>query len=158
MKKYIFMLITLVTLLVFQGYRMYHNMQSTQDVAIKEAIQKTYQDTEITKVNETYYFTGPKSYFVIEGENAKKEAFFVFVPDDKSEEIEEVKLNKGVTKKSIEQSVKKGSVEIIRVIPGKLNGHIVWEVVFKASEQSKWEYHFYDFYTGKWIKEIKLQS
>ena len=158
MKKYLALLCILILAFVFQGYRMYHSMQASFETDVEQAVDRAFSEAKLTNVKQSFYFTGPQSYHVIEGEDDSGTKLYVFVPDASDAEVKRVETDKGYSQQQVEDMVDSQSNEVIRIVPGLLNDRFVWEAVHKLNGSNAWQYDYYDFYNGKFIKSIKLTS
>ncbi len=158
MKRYVIILVILVIALMFEGYRIYNQLQSTQASNVSIAIKRALEETNLTKANQSYYFTGPKSYHVIEGINEENNPIFVYVGEDEEEKIVQVGVEEGVTREEIERltMVSYPDGEVLRVNPGILNNQFIWEVLSRSKADEKLQYIFYDFHSGAQMKSFKL--
>ena len=104
------------------------------------------------------FFAGESAYVVVFGDSIEEEPILVWVGED---ELHEEKAADGVNKSDIRNMFKErhGTVEVLRITPGKLGDVYVWEAYFKKMEEKgqRRYYEYYQFSTGEWLDTYQLR-
>ncbi|UUZ79408.1 DUF5590 domain-containing protein [Paenibacillus sp. P26] len=138
-----------LAVLLFLAARLFSAVMDGEWAAQRSAVSEAYTKTILAKVKKVDRFVGDKSYQVIQGEDKIGQPLIVWVD---GENIHTEMAADGISSEKAEENVKakRPVAEILRTVPGMMNGQPVWEVFYKLrSEQDKRDHYFYDYYTFK---------
>jgi len=135
-------------LLLFFGVRFFNAVHEKEWQIQRAAVQTAYQKTILAKADKVGRFVGDKPYTVIQGENKIGQKMIVWVGDN---EIYAQMAADGVTADQIKAAVlaHQADAEIVRLLPGVLNGALVWEAFYKVESEEDGERYYYDYYSFK---------
>lgn len=119
------------------------------DIAFETA--KT--EAGLKTMEQFYMYHGLDSYSVVIGTTNSGVKKIVWIPDNKREKIVVINAAKGKTKKDIQSIVQQRTnpEKIISIKLGMENSVPLWEVTYK-NRSGKYNYDYYDFHTGEWLK------
>ena len=117
------------------------------------AFEKAKEEGGLETMEEFYLYNGQDSYSVIIGEGEKGTKKIVWLPEDKKKEIVVENYKDGKSKKEILNIVKEklNPQKIISVKLGMEKNVPLWEVTY-LDESERFNYDYYDFKTGEWLK------
>lgn len=146
-------------LLLFFGLRFINAVQEDEWKIQRNAVQTAYQKTILTKADKVDRFVGDKAYTVIRGEDKIAQKVIVWVGE---EEIFTQMAADGITEDQVSSLVvtKQPTADILRLMPGVLNGNLIWEAFYKLpADETGSERFYYDYYTfkdGTWLDTYRL--
>jgi uncharacterized protein YpmB len=156
----IFVTVVLVTgLLLFFGIRFVSAVQEDEWKIQRSAVQTAYEKTILTKAIKMDRFVGEKPYSVIQGEDKIGNKVVVWVGDDN---IYTQMASEGLSVEEIKMTVlsRHPEAEIVRLMPGILNGNFVWEAFYKVAPEDsgngRYYYDYYLFKDGTYIDTYRL--
>lgn len=153
LKKWI--IISSVIVLCFLGFvaGAYIHALQPKNKAANIAFETAKAKVGLKKMDEFYLYHGKESYSVIIGTTNAGKKKIVWIPDKKNEKIVVKNENNGKTKKEILSIVhqKIGSKKVISVKLGMENSVPLWEVTYK-DHSGNYNYNYYDFKSGEWLK------
>ncbi|MFK7695739.1 DUF5590 domain-containing protein [Paenibacillus sp. HJGM_3] len=161
MKKIIAGVIGLLIIAIILLSKFYIAVQNDQWTVQAQAAETVTQNTYISEVTRMESFRGEQAYTIVFGKDFAGKEGVAWVGDDEVH-MEYLGDGGGVTEDYIRNLVsqKGGDVEIKRVLPGKLDGEYVWEVLYKRDDQdgSRFYYDYYRFLDGMPIDTWKLSK
>ncbi|MGD8189250.1 DUF5590 domain-containing protein [Brevibacillus ginsengisoli] len=151
-------LVIVAIVLVIGGfsYNMISNVISDKNQYEDQVRQWTKERTGITQIDQIDEYRGNKTYAVVIGKNQVGTPIVAWLtPDSVDFEI----LDGAVTKESVKTALEKGykNPRIIHIVPGKDAKNKFWEAVF-VDQENRYNYVYYDFWTGKVIKSYRLNA
>lgn len=155
MKKYVGLTAAVLFLIVWFSYQFYLAVQrplwSEQENAIKQAL----DNTELQLADSVTTYNGENTYHIVYGLDIDNEPVYVWVSED---DTEIVAADEVVSPNQIESAVfsKYNDAQILKIIPGKLDGRLVWEAFYKTRSDNRYYYDYFEIKTGKFVKSYKL--
>ncbi|MFE5317220.1 DUF5590 domain-containing protein [Paenibacillus sp. NPDC056579] len=146
-------------LLLFFGLRFINAVQEDEWKIQRSAVQTAYEKTILTKADKVERFVGDKAYTVIRGEDKIAQKLIVWVGED---EIFTQMQSDGVTEEQVLSvlQTKQPTADVLRTMPGVLNGNLVWEAFYKLpADETGSERFYYDYYSfkdGAWLDTYRL--
>ncbi|MFE4350403.1 cell wall elongation regulator TseB-like domain-containing protein [Peribacillus butanolivorans] len=118
-----------------------------------EAFEKAKKEGGLETMEEFYLYNGQDSYSVIIGKGDNGTKKIVWLPEDEKKEIVVENYKDGKSKKEILSIVneKLNPQKIISVKLGMEKNVPLWEVTY-LDESERFNYDYYDFKTGEWLK------
>lgn len=150
------LLLVLITVALVFFYRTIHGEEwARREAAAKSVTEHTYMAT----IDRVESFVGEKPYMIVFGKDAVgKEA--IYWVDGNNVHMEYASA--GIAESDVRQKVSEqnGDNEIVRVLPGVLNGTYVWEVFYKRTEDdgTRHYYGYYRFDNGAEIDTWRLSK
>jgi uncharacterized protein YpmB len=143
--------------LIFVLSRFYMNLQDEHWADNASAVETAYQKSILTKASKVEAFYGDKPLKIVYGEDKIGQKVIVWVSDS---EVHTEMAAEGFTEQQVRDTMlrKDPNVELLRVMPGIMEGKYVWEVFYKKKLDSGTRY-FYDYYTfqdGTYIDTYRL--
>lgn len=144
-----FLILCFVALIVGSYVHALSPKNKAADLAFETAKAKA----GIQTMDEFYLYHGKESVSVVIGKTNDGEKKIVWIPDNRRENIQIQKLNNGKSREEILSIVKQNShpQKIISIKPGIENNVTLWEVTY-LDNLGKYNYDYYDFRTGEWLK------
>ncbi|OXM88027.1 DUF5590 domain-containing protein [Paenibacillus rigui] len=135
-------------LLLFFGVRFFNAVHEKEWQIQRNAVQTAYQKTILTKADKVDRFVGDKPFTIIQGENKIGQKMIVWVAEDV---IYSQMASDGVNAEQVKAAVlaHQADADIVRMMPGVLNGTLVWEVFYKVKDDAAGERYYYDYYSFK---------
>ncbi|CAM3397371.1 DUF5590 domain-containing protein [Marinicrinis lubricantis] len=145
MKAWLALGVILLTLVVL-GYRTYLQIFEEPWESEQRAEQIAIRSSDMNQVDNTEIYNGEKSYVIVYGKDEQEDSMIVWVGEEEGD-VTARYAKDGITENILEQQLKKSSPEkeIIRIVPGKWEDELVWEVFYKQDEEQG-DRHYYDFY------------
>jgi uncharacterized protein YpmB len=156
--KWALMLVAAIAVLTVTVYQVYTRIMEPEWVVQRDAVKAAYEKTVLTKANKVERFVGDQIYTVIQGEDKIGQPVIVWVSE---QEVRSAMGSSGVTAEQANTSTvtQYPDAEIIRTMPGIMEGQPVWEVFYKRKQENGEDRHFYSYYTfaeGKLIDTWRL--
>lgn len=129
---------------VFAVVYLYRGVHREEWLLERAAAETVTSATYMRKVTETVFFNGEKPYSIVYGEDEGGRPMIGWVgPDETHAEFAE----DGVGEEEIRSKVaaRAPDVEILRIVPGKVEGVYAWEVFYKRDTEQGVRY-FYDYF------------
>ncbi|GMK42458.1 hypothetical protein PCCS19_55180 [Paenibacillus sp. CCS19] len=124
-----------------------------------QAKQQAIEAAALSEVDSTEKYVWDETVWVVEGKTADGQELYVWLRDNGTETIP---ASNAVSKQQIRNSLlqTKPDADIKHIKPGIVEGQYVWEAFYSRSEggQQKYEYDFYNFENGTFIKTLKLPA
>lgn len=135
-------------LLLFFGVRFFNTVHEKEWQIQRAAVQTAYQKTVLTKADKVDRFVGDKPFTVIQGENKIGQKMIVWVGES---EVYSQMAADGVNADKVSAAVlaHQADAEIVRLMPGVLNGTLIWEAFYKVKSQDDGDRYYYDYYSFK---------
>ncbi|MGW6380324.1 cell wall elongation regulator TseB-like domain-containing protein [Peribacillus butanolivorans] len=153
MKKWL--IIASILVLCFIGFvgGAYIKALQPKKEAGNEAFEKAKKEGGLETMEEFYLYNGQDSYSVIIGKGENGTEKIVWLPEDEKKEIVVENYKDGKSKKEILSIVneKLNPQKIISVKLGMEKNVPLWEVTY-LDESERFNYDYYDFKTGEWLK------
>ena len=153
LKKWI--IIFSVLILCFLGFVVGAYLEALQpkNEAANKAFETAKVEADMKTMDEFYLYHGIESYSVVLGSTSDGEQKIVWIPDNNKGKIVVKNAANGKTKEDILSMVKQkiNSEKIVSVKLGMENNVPLWEVVYR-NNSGKYNYDYYDFKTGEWLK------
>ncbi|WP_419881186.1 DUF5590 domain-containing protein [Peribacillus sp. B-H-3] len=149
------MILAVILILCIAGFTAgaYIKAMGPKKEAETEAFKKAQKEGGFVTMDDYYLYHGNDSYSVVVGKTKSGKKKVIWLPDNKKEKpvIEDSKSGK--TRGEILSIVKKqlNPQKIISVKLGMENNVPLWEVTY-LDESSRYNYNYYDFKTGEWLK------
>lgn len=117
------------------------------------AFEKAKAEVDMKTMDEFYLYHGLDSYSIVSGTTKGGQKMIVWFPDNHREKVVVMNASSGKTKEDILSIVqqKTNIDKIISVKLGMENSVPLWEVTYK-NKSGKYNYDYYDFKTGEWLK------
>ncbi|AOH55489.1 DUF5590 domain-containing protein [Peribacillus muralis] len=153
MKKWL--IIASILVLCFIGFvgGAYIKALQPKKEAGSAAFKKAREEAGLRTMDDFYLYNGQDSYSVIigKGENGTKKV--VWLPEDKKKKLVVEDYKDGKSKKEILRIAeeKLNPQKIISVKLGMEKNVPLWEVTY-LDESERFNYDYYDFKTGEWLK------
>ncbi|MCZ8512988.1 DUF5590 domain-containing protein [Paenibacillus filicis] len=138
-----------IVVLVVLASRMFVAAMQDEWSADRAAVAAAYGKTILAKVHTVQRFEGDQEVTVIQGEDKIGQPLIVWVNGDNAHT--EMAAD-GITAAQAEANVKgkQPAAQVLRTMPGLMNGQPVWEVFYKVhSDKDNRDHYFYDYYTFK---------
>jgi uncharacterized protein YpmB len=151
--------IVAAALLLFLGMHFFNSVQEKEWALQRTDVQTAYQKSNLTKASKVETFVGEKTYTIIHGENKIGQKLIVWVGGN---EVYSQMAADGVTVEAIKAILltRQPTANMKRIVPGVLNGNLVWEVFYKIdAEESNPDRYYYDYYSfkdGSWTDTYRL--
>ncbi len=150
-------LIGLAGVLLLVAAAVYHLASSVvgeRHAFAEQARQWAAQRTSITQIDEIDEYRGNQAYTVVIGKNQMGVPCIAWMTPDK---VVFDTLDRAVSRDSVRQAVEKGfkNARIVHITPGIDGDSRFWEAVF-VDESGRYNYVYYDLYTGKVQKSYRL--
>ncbi|GGF89115.1 cell wall elongation regulator TseB-like domain-containing protein [Paenibacillus abyssi] len=149
----------ILAMLLFLALNLYYrSIQSGEWTEQRRVESIAMESTELTKVKRIDKHVWDSVSWVLQGTDAEQQELFVWVTNDTAEAVPaSAGLSKAQIKAAVTQS--KPDIDIIRILPGLLNGERVWEVYYSRDENvRKYYYEFYRFADGSFVTIFNLPS
>lgn len=148
-------IITSVLILCFFGLvaGAYLNALQPKNKAADKAFETAKAKAGLKTMEDFYLYHGLESYSVIIGTTNGGEKKIVWIPDNRHEKVVIKNAASGKTKKDIMAIIQQQihPYQIISVKLGMEKNVPLWEVTYKNGS-GKYNYDYYDFQTGEWLK------
>jgi uncharacterized protein YpmB len=141
--------IVIAGLLIFFSIRFFNTVQEDEWKIQRSAVQTAYEKTILTKADKVESYVGDQPYTVIHGEDKIGQQMIVWVGKDN---IYTQMAKDGITSDQAKQLVleRQPAAVVLRLMPGVLNGNLVWEAFYKIEpEEAKSGRYYYDYYSFK---------
>jgi uncharacterized protein YpmB len=163
MKKTIAGIIAGLVLVGVVLFRFYLAVQNEEWDSHALASQTVTQSTYIKQVTRVETFRGELPYTIVFGLDEAGQEGVAWVGEQPEDvHMEYLGNGGGMTEAAIREIVKQrgADVEIERILPGKLDDELVWEVFYKRKEEggSRFYYDYYRFMDGTEIDTWKLSK
>ncbi|WP_245375971.1 cell wall elongation regulator TseB-like domain-containing protein [Paenibacillus eucommiae] len=156
-KRNLIITVFILGTLIFVLSRFYINVQSEYWSEESKAVQTAYAKSALKKASKVEAFYGDKPLQIISGEDENGEQIFVWVA---GEEVHVEKAADAASEQQIRDTMKQKdpALELMRVMPGLIEGKYVWEVFYKKKEASgtRYYYDYYHFHDGSFIDTYRL--
>jgi uncharacterized protein YpmB len=156
-KRTIIIGICIIGTLIFVLSHFYLNVQGKHWDEKTKAVETAFQQSILAKATKVESSYGDDSYQIIYGEDKIGQKVIVWVSD---KEVHSEMTAEGFTEEQVRDALsKKGpGLEVLRVIPGKIEGKYVWEVFYKKKDVSgeRYFYDYYNFHDGTYIDTYRL--
>ncbi|WP_058301628.1 cell wall elongation regulator TseB-like domain-containing protein [Gorillibacterium timonense] len=158
--KITLLVLVLLGLILFLGYRFYLSVQkdiwTEEDVAIEMAMKQT----SLKSVSRVDPFVGDTSMMIVQGADDQGRAMFVWVS---GEAVHTEYADDGVTKESIRSKTLEANpgAELLRIVPAVYNGEYAWQSFYRVKEEGgkKLYYSYFRFKDGelldKWLLSLQ---
>jgi len=144
------------TLVVVLG-RFYAGVQGEHWRDNAQAVNTAYEKSILAKAERVESFYGDEPMHVVFGEDKIGQPVIVWVTDS---EVHAEMAGEAASEQQIRESMaaKDPALEVLRVLPGKLGGHYVWEVFYKKEEAGgvRYFYDYYNFKDGSYLDTYRL--
>jgi uncharacterized protein YpmB len=151
--------VVVAALLLFFGIRFVNAVQEDEWKIQRNAVQTAYQKTILAKAVKVERFVGEKTYTVIQGEDKIGNKLIVWVGEDN---LYTQMASDGASAEHIVSLVlaRQPAADILRLMPGVLNGNLVWEAFYKVAPEDsghgRYYYDYYNFKDGAYIDTYRL--
>jgi uncharacterized protein YpmB len=146
----------LVTLIFFLS-RFYMNVQHEHWADGASAVETAYQKSILAKATKVEAFYGDKPLKIIFGEDKIGQKVIVWVSDN---DVHSEMAAEGFTEEQVRSLMlgKDPNFELLRVMPGMIEGKYVWEVFYKKKLDTgtRYYYDYYNFKDGTYIDTYRL--
>lgn len=121
-------------------------------------ILKGIKGTPLTTVTKAQYYFGTEPLIILFGKDRIGQEMVVWMREDGTILHYDWQKN-GITESVVLQLIKENhSVgRLIHIVPGIENGIYLWEALFRTKE-GHYQYLYYDFNTGTFLRSIKLKN
>ncbi|WP_442601059.1 cell wall elongation regulator TseB-like domain-containing protein [Paenibacillus sp. KN14-4R] len=144
-KKTVFIsVIVLVTLVVIM-YFFYTRVQQNHFTDLSQAVQTAYEKTTMVTATRAEPSYGDDAYNIVFGDDKLGHPLIAWVSTQgvHTEFADNIFSEKQVRAKMLEKGA---SINILRILPNKLQGQYVWEVFYKQAIPNESDKYFYDYY------------
>lgn len=153
LKKWL--IIASVLILCFIGFVVgaYVKGMQPKNKAADAAFEVAKAEVDLKTMDEYFLYHGLESYSVVIGTTNSGQNIIVWIPENDKKQVVSMNASSGKTKEDILSMVEKNINEanIISIKLGMENNVPLWEVTYKNSV-GKYNYDYYDFKTGEWLK------
>ncbi|MCH1624713.1 DUF5590 domain-containing protein [Ferdinandcohnia quinoae] len=155
MKKWIFIIIIILILVVWRAISIYQSAFEPVKQAEEKATQIALENTDLQSIENTYSYYGTNAYQVILGKNQDDEEIIVWVPENKGDVVLR-KVSEGITEEeALHILSKERNPKEIRSIKLGIEDHLpIWEIIY-IGEDNRLTYYKLYFETGKYRNSIK---
>lgn len=142
--------------LIWAGLSFYHYIDRAYASELAKAKQIALSKSVLVQIDKVKQFSGEESFFVFKGIDVLKQPVWVWV--DLNGETYTQFANPELDIPQIEQKVKKMNpkVDILRVVPGKIDQAWAWEVLSQDQQSGRLVYFYFNFQTGELLKTYRL--
>jgi len=144
------LVVVVLGLLLFAGYRFYLSIQSDIWTQEDAAVQTAKSHTALKTVGRVDSFVGDVPMMIVQGADDKGRAMLVWVAGDATH-VEYA--DAGVTKETIRSKTLAGSqgteLELMRIVPAMFNGEYAWQSFYRAQGQDGKKKLYYNYYRFK---------
>lgn len=147
--KVIASIIGAAALIIFLSIRFFNTVQEDEWKIQRAAVETAYQKTILAKAVKVDSYVSDEPYTVIFGEDKIGQPIIVWV--GQTTIITHMAAD-GISAERAEQLLKERqpSAEVLRLMPGVLNGSPVWEAFYKVvPENTDNAHYYYDYYAFK---------
>lgn len=157
-KKLLFIFFVLFVLFIIFLIVYYRIIRSPYIDEERVALEVMYANTNIVKVNDTFFYHGTDAYHVIEGIDEDGEEKIVWVDTTKGEVIVRNKSD-GLTKEAVKQFAleKLAAEKIISIRLGIEQQLPVYEITY-LDEEGRYAYYYMTFKNGTFVKRYSLKN
>jgi uncharacterized protein YpmB len=153
-------IVVAAVLFIFLASRFYNTVQEDEWKLQRSAVQTAYEKTILTHVTKVENFVGEQVYTIVQGEDKLGQKMVVWVGQD---QIYTQMAADGVTQDQVRLLVmeRRPDADILRIMPGVLNGALIWEAFYKvvpeeAADNTRYYYDYYAFKDGTYIDTYRL--
>ncbi|MFD1038660.1 DUF5590 domain-containing protein [Virgibacillus byunsanensis] len=128
-----FVCLVFISCLVY-GVFLYQDIQQQKKSGYASSQDTVLSNTELTKVNNIYTFSGAITYHVLFGETTGNDKKIVFLPlDDEDEDITIMDQSNIISLESIKSQWKEqcNHCKLIKISPAMVNNRPLWEVTYR---------------------------
>ncbi|KAA0550227.1 peptidase M4 [Bacillus sp. BGMRC 2118] len=156
MKKWIFLCIIMIGVMIWFGVHTYQNAFDYRNKQDSKAIEQANEEVPNLEIIDVTYFNGNESYTIVHGKKDGEEQI-VCVPFNEKLDIIVVNPKKGITAQEAVGIVKeeRNPTEIKAVNLGVEQNIPIWEVIY-LDEQNRYSYFYVTFKDGQFIKRYTL--
>jgi uncharacterized protein YpmB len=153
LKKWLIVSAIIVFLIIGVVAGAYIHALGPKKDAEKKAFQSAKKESEIVTMHEFYIYNGKDSYNIVIGDTKDGKKKVVWLPNDRKKKTVTVNYSEGKSRQEIQQKAEKElqQKKIISIKPGMESGIPLWEVTY-LDESGRYNYAYYDFKTGEWLK------
>lgn len=148
----------LVLLLVGAGFY-YRAIQKDHYAQLEEARRAALEQTDMAVIEDMWRFAGDDVCYVAYGTDAEDRALYVWI---RAGEAAAFPADSGIGGDEAAERTKQaaGDADILRVVPGMLDGEPVWEVFYEREEESgvRRYYDYYRFRDGTLVDTLRLNA
>ncbi|WP_246079038.1 DUF5590 domain-containing protein [Paenibacillus piri] len=141
--------VVVLGLIVYLSIFIFNKVQEDEWKVQRSAVQTAYEKTILTEADKVETFVGDQPFTVVHGMDKIGQRLIVWVGQD---QIYTQMETDGITADQAGQLLmaRQPAAEIMRLIPGVLNGALVWEAFYKVMPEDAGRGHFYyDYYNFK---------
>ncbi|MCR8642241.1 DUF5590 domain-containing protein [Paenibacillus sp. N1-5-1-14] len=137
-------IIVFITLIVI-AYFFYTRVQQNHFNDLSQAVQSAYEKTTMVKATRAEPSYGDEAYNIVFGDDKLGHPLIAWVSAQgvHTEFVDKIFSEEQVKSKMKERGE---NIEILRILPNKLQGHYVWEVFYKQEIPKESDKYFYDYY------------
>jgi uncharacterized protein YpmB len=147
----------LVLLLVGAGFY-YRAIQKDHSAQLEDARRTALAQTDLAYVERVWRFAGDDVYYVAYGTDAEDRPLYVWIG---AGEAAAYPADSGIGGDEAAERTKQayGDADILRVVPGMLDGEPVWEVFYEREEENgvRRYYDYYRFRDGTLVDTLRLK-
>jgi uncharacterized protein YpmB len=159
MKKWILIGSSLVLLImIVLGVNLITGAVRAGESVDQNIILKGIKGTPLTMVTKAEHYFGTEPLIILFGKDRKGQEMVVWMREDGKILHYDWQKN-GITDKEVLQLIKENDSvgRLIHIVPGIENGIYLWEALFRT-EEGHYQYVYYDFKTGTFLRSIKLKN
>ena len=156
MKKWIISMVLLLVVLTGFSIFIYIEARKPMENAKMLAIQKAREAASLQTTEKFYLYHGSETYFVIIGDDKKKEKKVVWIPEKADEEMIVKSYDKGISEEQARKKLQteKKPKEILGIHLGMEKNIPIWEISY-LDKNDRLNYYYIDFATGDWWRKIE---
>lgn len=157
-KKLLFIVLPLLFLLavgIFAGAAIYQPAMAQKAEGHNQAIKKAEAAAHLTEVDQARTFVGKEKHFIISGKNDKNDSVFVWVPENKKQNILFKAKNEGISENQAIAVLRDGGIarDVIGIQLAREGDVLLWEVAY-MNQDNQYTLCYIDFSNGKIHKTI----
>jgi len=155
-KRIVWLLTGILLIGCFAAYHLASSVVADQQRFVEQARQWALTRTSITQIDEISEYRGKQSYTVVIGKNKVGTPVIAWMTAD---ELVFDLLEGTVPKKNVEETVLRNhpGADIQHIVPGIDGEQRFWEVLY-IDEEQQYNYVYYDFYTGAFLRAYRLNK
>jgi uncharacterized protein YpmB len=156
-KRIVMVGIFVLATLIFALSRFYLNVQGNHWDEKSAAVETAYEKSVLAKASKVESFYGDQPMHIVFGEDKIGHKVIVWVTD---KDVHAEMADDAFTEEQVREIMlkKDPNLELMRVMPGFIEGQYVWEVFYKKQIDggTRYFYDYYKFHDGTYIDTYRL--
>ncbi|MCF6093338.1 DUF5590 domain-containing protein [Microaerobacter geothermalis] len=159
MKKWLWIVIAILFMIPgYISYDLYSSLKEQKTSLPREVLQLIKDKTVLTEVTYVDFYYGSEAYWVIKGNDQKKQPVYVWVREDLNSYYVEY-ASRGRSEEELRRQVAAVNPEgvLVHLVPAREGKKVYWEAKVK-NKNGDFIYYLYDFYSGELWKSYLLKN